>query len=193
MAASNNIRTILSIPLILGLSGCNTLLTQSSDPQESTTHVEQQEPYKRPLEQRLASESTLSDDELTLNHKKASQPVVTEEKTPVIEEPDNVWLIVQQGFSLTIPDNERIERQVKWFARHKKHLAALQERAKPYLHYIVEEINKRDMPTELALLPAIESAYRPFAYSSGRAAGLWQFIPSTGKLYGLNQNWWYDG
>jgi membrane-bound lytic murein transglycosylase D len=66
-------------------------------------------------------------------------------------------------------------------------------RAEPFIHYILEEAEKRNMPTELVLLPIVESAYQPFAYSHGRAAGIWQFIPSTGRLYGLDQNWWYDG
>ena len=66
-------------------------------------------------------------------------------------------------------------------------------RAELYLHFILEEAEKRQMPTELVLLPIVESAFQPFAYSHGRAAGLWQFIPSTGKVYGLEQDWWYDG
>ncbi|HAI96670.1 MAG TPA: lytic transglycosylase, partial [Methylococcaceae bacterium] len=68
-----------------------------------------------------------------------------------------------------------------------------QENAAPYLFHVVNEIEKRGIPGELALLPVVESAYRPFAYSHGRAAGLWQFIPSTGKAFGLKQTWWYDG
>ena len=66
-------------------------------------------------------------------------------------------------------------------------------RADPFIYYILEEAERRDLPTELVLLPIVESAYQPFAYSHGRAAGIWQFIPSTGKYYGLKQNWWYDG
>jgi len=67
------------------------------------------------------------------------------------------------------------------------------ERAGLYLYYIMEEVERRGMPMEIALLPAIESAYKPYAYSRAKAAGLWQFIPSTGRLYGLKANWWYDG
>jgi membrane-bound lytic murein transglycosylase D len=67
------------------------------------------------------------------------------------------------------------------------------ERSRLYLYYVVEELEKRGMPTEIALLPMIESAYNPQAYSRMRAAGMWQFIPSTGRKYGLQQNFWYDG
>lgn len=100
---------------------------------------------------------------------------------------------VRSGFRLRIPDNRRIESQISWYASHQEYLDRVQERAAPYLHFIVEETEKRNMPTELALLPIVESGFQPFAYSPGRAAGLWQFIPSTGKHYGLKQNWWYDG
>jgi membrane-bound lytic murein transglycosylase D len=116
----------------------------------------------------------------------------TEQET-ANEAPTDVWQRIRSGMQLSIPDNPAIERQVKWYASHGKYLQRVQERAAPYLYYIVEEIEKRDMPMELALLPVVESAFQPFAYSHGRAAGLWQFIPSTGKMYGLKQTWWYDG
>jgi len=67
------------------------------------------------------------------------------------------------------------------------------ERARPFLYDIVEVLEQNNIPLEMALLPVIESAFQPFSYSSGRAAGLWQFIPGTGKMVGLKQNWWYDG
>ena len=66
-------------------------------------------------------------------------------------------------------------------------------RAQRYLPFITAELEARDLPLELALLPIVESAYDPFAYSHGRAAGLWQIIPGTGRRFGIRQNWWYDG
>ena len=72
-------------------------------------------------------------------------------------------------------------------------MARIHKRAQPWIHYIVEELERRDMPGEIALLPIVESAYDPFAYSSGQALGAWQFVAATGKHYGLSQNWWYDG
>ena len=66
------------------------------------------------------------------------------------------------------------------------------ERARLYLYYIVGQVEKRGMPTEIALLPMIESAFNPTAYSVANASGIWQFIPSTGKHFGLEQNWWHD-
>jgi membrane-bound lytic murein transglycosylase D len=86
-----------------------------------------------------------------------------------------------------------VEREARWFANNPEYMQRMMERASLYLYYIVEEVDKRGMPMEIALLPAIESAYKANAYSHARASGLWQFIPSTGRLYGLKANWWYDG
>jgi membrane-bound lytic murein transglycosylase D len=86
-----------------------------------------------------------------------------------------------------------VERQEQWFVNNPDYMERLLQRANLYLFYIVEAVEKRGMPMEIALLPAIESAYQPHAYSRARASGLWQFIPSTGRLYGLKTNPWYDG
>jgi membrane-bound lytic murein transglycosylase D len=104
-----------------------------------------------------------------------------------------IWTRLLAGYALDKPMNERVQREYDWYVSHPEYLARVQERAEPFLHFILDEIEKRKLPTELALLPVVESAFQPFAYSHGRASGLWQFIPSTGKHYGLKQNWWYDG
>ena len=91
-------------------------------------------------------------------------------------------------------------RQGRWcrqkttqYAARPEYLQRIFERSKLYLYHIVEEIEKRGLPTELALLPMVESAFNPMAYSRAHASGLWQFIPGTGKRFELEQNWWYDG
>ena len=104
-----------------------------------------------------------------------------------------IWPRVRAGFALPMTDNERVARHVSWFQKHPEYLARVTERADPYLYLVLEEVQARGLPAEIALLPAVESSFRPFAYSHGRAAGLWQFIPRTGKRFGLKQNWWYDG
>jgi membrane-bound lytic murein transglycosylase D len=107
--------------------------------------------------------------------------------------PANLWERIRDGFQLP-PGNHRLVREERArFADRERYWERIAERARPYLHYIVDEVEARGMPTELALLPIVESAFRPFAYSHGSAAGLWQFIPSTAEYYGLEQNWWYDG
>jgi len=114
------------------------------------------------------------------------------------QEPDHVqdrdlWDRVRNSFSMEQPENKRITQHIKWLKKHPSYLKRLQKRSRPYIHFILEQAKKRGLPTELVLLPAVESAYRPFAYSHGRAAGLWQFIPATGRHFNLKQNWWYDG
>lgn len=105
----------------------------------------------------------------------------------------DIWSRMRAGFSIPALDSPLVEREARWFASNPEYMARMMERAKLYLYYIVEEVEKRDMPMEIALLPAVESAYKANAYSRARASGLWQFIPSTGRLYGLQTNWWYDG
>jgi membrane-bound lytic murein transglycosylase D len=106
----------------------------------------------------------------------------------------SIWPRIQEGFQIdTHLDHPWVQSELAWYSRHPEYLHRTMRRAEPFLYYILNEAEKRDMPTELVLLPIVESAYQPFAYSHGRAAGIWQFIPSTGRIYGLEQNWWYDG
>jgi len=127
-----------------------------------------------------------------------NQPEVARQLQDVVEEvaielPRDLQGRMVEGFTLTLPHNPRTTRELDWYRSHPGYIDRIQERAEPYLFFILEELAKRDMPSEIALLPAVESAFRPFAYSPGRAAGMWQFIPSTGRHFGLKQNWWYDG
>ena len=105
----------------------------------------------------------------------------------------DTWERIRNGFSLPDTEHKRITQELNWFNRHPEYMKRVVERAKPYLHYIIENVEQAGIPSEIALLPIVESAFQPFAYSHGRAAGIWQFIPSTGKRFGLKQNWWYDG
>jgi membrane-bound lytic murein transglycosylase D len=105
----------------------------------------------------------------------------------------DVFERMRSGFALTDVEHETVEREVSWFVRHPAYLDRTFKRGERYLYHIVQEIEARGMPLELALLPVVESAFNPVAYSRARAAGLWQFIPATGRRYGLKQNWYYDG
>ena len=109
--------------------------------------------------------------------------------------PQDVWERMRQGFKLQDGQNvnPRIEQQRLWFASNPSFLENAGERGSLYIHYIVERLEERNMPLELALLPAIESAYNPMAYSHANAVGLWQFIPSTGRYFNLRQTRAYDG
>ena len=105
----------------------------------------------------------------------------------------NAWYRLQQGMQLNPTYNKRVEAQLNWYLDHRGYLQRVMERARPILPFVLDELEKRGLPSELALLPIVESAYQAFAYSHGRASGMWQIIPSTGRFLGLKQNWWYDG
>jgi len=107
--------------------------------------------------------------------------------------PEDIIVKLRRGFELQYADNHRTEAERKWFVKHQDYLTRVFTRGQRYLPYIVAELERRDLPLELALLPIVESAYDPFAYSHGRAAGLWQMIPGTARRFGIKQNWWYDG
>lgn len=108
---------------------------------------------------------------------------------------DDVWARIRNGFRIddTAAPNPLVATHESWFAARPHNVERLVERARPYLYHIVEELDRRAMPMEIALLPMIESAFNPTALSPSAASGIWQFIPSTGRLYGLKQDGWYDG
>ena len=105
----------------------------------------------------------------------------------------DIWQRIRVGLALPKSDNPLIQAHENWYSARSDYLAQTLERSRPYLFHIVEEVEKREMPLEIALLPIIESSFNPQAVSPAKAAGIWQFIPSTGKIYGLDQNHWYDG
>ena len=116
---------------------------------------------------------------------------VEEAVEPVVIE--NLWLRASNQFAFEIPDNKRVAVQRDWYLKHPAYMERVSKRARPFLYYIIQQIEAREMPLELVLLPIVESAFDPFAYSHGRAAGMWQFIPGTAKRFGIEQTWWYDG
>jgi len=109
------------------------------------------------------------------------------------EDYDDLFDRMRAGFAFDEVQEPAIDTQLNWFEHNPEYLERVFQRAQRYMYHIVTEAEARGMPLEFALLPVVESAYEPFAYSSGRAAGLWQFIPGTGARFGLKQDWWYDG
>ena len=105
----------------------------------------------------------------------------------------DAWDRIRDGMDLRYPEKKQVKRTIDWYRRNPEYIERLTQRARPYLAYIVREVEKRELPMEFALLPVVESAFRERAYSPAGASGLWQFMPSTGRRYGLKQNWWYDG
>ena len=110
----------------------------------------------------------------------------------LVTPPEDLWQRMRNGFAMPDLDSPLVASQQAWYLNSPQYLHRVFERAQRYLYYIVGELEKRGMPTELALLPIIESAYNPQARSPARALGIWQFIPSTGKNYNLKQTPWVD-
>jgi membrane-bound lytic murein transglycosylase D len=106
---------------------------------------------------------------------------------------DDVWQRIRHGFAMPDLDNALVREKVRYYASRPDYLQRIFDRSRLYLYHIVEEIEKRGLPTEIALLPMVESAFNPMAYSRAHASGIWQFIPGTGTRFELEQNWWYDG
>ena len=110
----------------------------------------------------------------------------------IVKQPE-LFARLRSGFQLDDVDERAVASQLNWFANHPDFLERTWGRAGLWLYYIVGQLEQRRMPAELALLPVIESAFEPYAYSRARAAGIWQFISDTGRRFGLKQDWWYDG
>lgn len=117
----------------------------------------------------------------------------TTEQSPLLKQNGDLWERIRMGFALAEMESPLVQEHENWYANRPDYVRRMVDRSQRYLFHIVEEVEKRGMPTEIALLPMIESAFNPKAYSRAHASGIWQFIPSTGKHFGLQQNWWYDG
>lgn len=105
----------------------------------------------------------------------------------------DLWQLTVANYGLGYVENARIDKYYNWYHTHKEFMHRVTTRANRYYHFMLHEALDQSLPAEIALLPIIESGFDPFAYSSGRASGAWQFIPNTGLSFGLKQNWWYDG
>lgn len=119
----------------------------------------------------------------------AAAPVAKKTLPPV-----DIWDRLRRDFHLERRiDTPKVKDYIAYFSRNEGYMARVTERSRRYIFHVTEQLEDANLPLELALLPIVESAYDPFAYSHARASGMWQFIPATGRHFGLNQNWWYDG
>lgn len=191
----------LTIPVIV--AGCSTLSPDSTRTDESSSGlapsvavapvVAAVSPKNESTRSIVISSPTPMPDNLA-NAATTHEPSAAAETSNAVDVSGNdLWARIRGGFRMAKLDSPLIAQHERWFSENAQFREAMFERSKLYLYFIVEEVEKRGMPMEIALLPAIESAYKPYAYSHAKASGLWQFIPSTGKLYGLKMNWWYDG
>jgi membrane-bound lytic murein transglycosylase D len=117
---------------------------------------------------------------------------LSSQSVAALEPPADLWARIRQGFAMPELDADLVRKHEQWYATRPEYIERMTDRSRKYLFHIVEELERRNMPTELALLPFIESAFNPQAVSSARAAGMWQFMPATGKDFDLKQNVFRD-
>ncbi|MFC3120235.1 LysM peptidoglycan-binding domain-containing protein [Agaribacter flavus] len=220
MNKKNN-KTLSSLVLILstgvGLSACN--ITQETSDIDKQTTLSVNTESEHVLLDCYASESSTSESESFKQSIDCEPPTegVIEVVHPVTEidetlsstlqpskddasanddevQYSNLWFYIADQLEFDVPEGQRrISVQKNWYLKHPNYMQRVSNRAAPFLYYIVKRLDEENMPLDIALLPIVESAFDPFAYSHGRAAGMWQFIPGTGKNYGMKQTWWYDG
>jgi len=180
----------LSVSTAILLMGCQVTALQNDDTTKVTKIQEQHIASTAEINQAILTDETndivhpVADVEFTLTDPKTVDDVYVS---------NDIWQRISTKFTFDIPDEKRIDAQRNWFVKHPDYLDRVAKRSEPFIFYIVEELEKNNIPLEIALLPIVESAFDPFAYSHGRASGMWQFVPGTGKRFGMKQNWWYDG
>ena len=198
-------RTTSLIILSILMSGCSSTSawlgkqdTEVLDSHQQTVAAGD-EALKRSVETRKGDGTTALDESIEPSLKLAAEKARDRLDSGEVadgeaaEEERDLWARMRAGFTMDHEQgDERVQQQLDWYKRHPSYINRVVERGRRYLHYIVEETERRGLPMEYALLPIVESAFDPFAYSHGRASGLWQFIPGTGRHFGLDQSWWHD-
>ena len=171
-------RFIFSALLVLLLAACASGgPTASNDPTSKSAQADQQAAADA-LRKTSAAKETIDVDNGSVDQ---------------LTSPDaDLWARIRRGFQIPDLQSDLVDMQANWYAERPDYVARMTERSQKYLYHIVEELEARHMPTELALLPFIESAYNPQALSVAKAAGMWQFVPGTGRTYNLKQNMWQD-
>lgn len=188
-------RLLLATGFLLIITGCNTtpLRTGSTAESAAETSVVTSQTAVEPIIPAETAKQVTDAPDITAD---TIKPAAITPAQHIVKPPHykDIWKRIGAGLRLDRHLNKRsVKYKLAWYKRNQDYLDRVADRARPYLYYIVEELKKRDMPLDLALLPIVESAYHPFAYSPSRASGIWQFIPSTGRIFGLKQDWWYDG
>ena len=195
---------LFTVPL---LSGCALLSEKSDSPSvtgesaerrierriESTIDSTATQVVSQEIETSAAIVDALSSEPFSIEPSSLDAMTIVAEEVPEPEVID-LWQRIRQGYNLTpesMPDS--VTKQRDWYLRNPSYLKTVFSRARPYIYYVTDELDKAGLPLELALLPIVESTYDPLAYSHSHAVGLWQFIPSTGESLGLRRDRWYDG
>ncbi|MCG2577197.1 transglycosylase SLT domain-containing protein [Dechloromonas sp. XY25] len=181
-------RTISSPLLKIRQTALSIALSLLATP--ALAQLEDQSIFKSLLMPSALEAPSLGDDTLTVQEIKGAPQLPLSIDLTISE--NNLWDRIRNGFAMADLNDDLVLHYQQWYQNRPDALRRMVERSRPYLHHIVEELEARGMPTELALLPMVESSFNPNAYSRAHASGLWQFIPATGKRFNLEQNWWRD-
>ncbi len=177
-------KKLLFITLILSISGCQ-LMSQTGN--NSAEQIVYQGDVATPVD---IHDALLKDETADVVHPVEDVEFQLDDDTVVV---NDIWQRIRQGITFPVVNNRQVAAQRNWYLSHPEYLDRVAKRAEPFIYYIIEQLEQNNMPIEIALLPVVESAYDPFAYSHGRASGMWQFVPNTGERFDMPQNWWYDG
>lgn len=172
---------------LLSMAGCATLSPPDSGSTDGSTSIQSSAPASKVATTQPSASPDAQDAAGGLHGLENGDQLIA------VHDYADIWERIRAGYAMPVLDSQLVGVHERWFERNPEYVENMVSRARYYLYYIVEEVEKRGMPMEIALLPAIESAYKPHANSRARAVGLWQFIRSTGRVYGLEMNWWYDG
>ena len=171
-------RRTLILPVILALAACATPVP----PQSAAPSTAESTPL-------AAIEFPLPPPKIVLVNPFVGTPADLE---PLPLPTTDLWDRIVRGYAIPDIHGPLVDKWEQWYAQRPDYVARMVERSRRYLYHIVTEVEARGMPTEIALLPIVESAFNPNALSVSRASGIWQFMPQTGKTFGLTQNWWFD-
>ena len=164
-------------PALMILSGCqNTFLSQNNT---NETYL----PLDQIANTAEINQALLADESIDVIH--PVDDVTFSLKDESLQSSNDVWQRIRGQLTFDVPQNNRVIMQRNWYVKHPSYLTRVAKRAEPFLYYIVEQLEKNNVPVEIALLPVVESAFDPFAYSHGRASGMWQFIPGTGTRFNI--------
>ena len=177
-----------SVVLVLALAGCGSVTTQPAPVDTLAGPAKAEAPAPAASSAVASVAPVIPSGDL----KPIASVDVKSSNVALLVPPADLWERIRRGFKMPDLQDEYVRQQEQWYLQRPDYIARMTERSRKYLFHIVEELERRDMPTELALLPFVESAYNPQAMSSARAAGMWQFIPSTGRIYDLKQNVFRD-
>lgn len=173
---------------VVVLSACQNLTSPSLVLEPSTTSIYPNDSPKAPPQ----DSSTRASSPQGLPLQALAKAQLNSAEVTHLSLPNDLWDRIRRGFAMPALDNDLVQDRIQWYSSKPDYIERMTSRSSKYLYYIVEELEQRKMPTELALLPFVESAFNPQALSSARASGMWQFMPKTGKNFDLKQNVFRD-